>query len=134
MKYLLFHGSVVLLAGLLSGLFYWSAITRDRKDEIHSWRVAHSFLVVDGIFMFVVGLAIPHLILSGQALRILVWSMILAGYGFTYAFMIGALKGIRGLTPRPYGLNTGLFAGHFIGASGSLVGLAILIYGFLQAI
>lgn len=121
------------LAGLLSGLFYWSAITRDKKDEIHSWRVAHSFLVVDGIFMLVVGLATPHLILSGQALWILVWSIILAGYGFVYAFIIGALKGIRGLTPRPYGLNTGLFAGHIIGASGSLVGLAILIYGFLKA-
>ncbi|MCL4476493.1 MAG: hypothetical protein M1508_09750 [Nitrospirae bacterium] len=100
---------------------------------VRAWRVAHSFLIVDGIFMLVVGLAIPHLALSGQIVQILVWSVILAGYGFVYAFIIGALKGIRGLTVRPYGLNTVLFAGHLIGASGSLIGIVILIYGFLKA-
>ena len=134
MKDLLFHGSLVFLAGLLSGLLYWSAIIRHKNEAVVAWRVAHSFLVVDGIFMLVVGLAIPHLALGGQAIRILVWSMILSGYGFVYAFIIGALKDIRGLTPRPYGLNTVLFTGHFIGVSGSLVGIVILIYGFLKAI
>lgn len=133
MKYLLFHGSLVFLAGLLSGLVYWSAIRKHKKDAVAAWRVAHAFLVVNGIVMLVAGLAIPHTALGGQASRILVWSMILAGYGFAYAFIIGALKGIRGLTVRPYGLNTVLFTGHFIGASGSLVGIVILIYGFLKA-
>lgn len=133
-KYLLFHGSVVMLAGLLSGFPYWLAIIKNKDMAVvRAWRVAHSFLIVDGIFMLVVGLAIPHLALSGQIVQILVWSVILAGYGFVYAFIIGALKGIRGLTVRPYGLNTVLFAGHLIGASGSLIGIVILIYGFLKA-
>ena len=131
---LLLHGSIVVLAGLLSGFPYWLAIIK-HKDEavIHAWRVAHSFLIADGIFMLVVGLAIPHLAFGRQALQMLLWSMILAGYGFVYAFIIGALKGIPGLTARPYGLNTLLFAGHFIGALGSLLGIVILIYGFFEA-
>ncbi len=134
MKTLLFHGSLVFLAGMLSGLLYWSAIIKHKNEAVIAWRVAHSFLVVDGLFMLVAGLAIPHLALGGQAVRILVWSLIVAGYGFLYAFILGALKNIRGLTPRPYGLKTVLFTGHFIGVSGSLIGTIVLIYGFLKAI
>lgn len=134
MKYLLFHGSLVLLSGLIAGLLYWAAILRDDKESLARWRVAHSFLVIEGMFMLVAGVSIPHLVLGDRALQLLVWTMVLSGYAFVYAFLIGALKGIRGLWMKPFGLNTVLFAGHFIGATGSLMGTAILIYGFLEAI
>lgn len=134
MKYLLFHGSVVFLAGLIAGLVYWAAILRDQQDSLARWRVAHAFLVIEGIFMLVAGLSIPHLALGEQALNILVWTMVVSGYAFVVAFLIGALKGMRGLTITPFGLNTVLFAGHFVGATGSLVGTAMLIYGFLEAV
>jgi uncharacterized membrane protein len=133
-RYLLLHGSIVILAGLLSGFPYWLAIINNKEKEVvRAWRVAHSFLIANGMLMLLAGLAIPFLALDGHAVRILVWSMVPAGYGFVYAFIVGALKRTRGLTVRPYGLNTVLFAGHFIGASGSLVGIAILIYGCLKA-
>jgi hypothetical protein len=44
---------------------------------------------------------------------------------------LGAWKGIRGLTAKPFGLNTLLFGAHLIGAFGSLTGIAIVIYGSL---
>ena len=46
---LLFHGAIVVLIGLLSGIPYGSAITK-KKDEsvIRSWRVAHSGLAMGG--------------------------------------------------------------------------------------
>lgn len=133
--YLLLHGAIVVLAGLISGIPYWTAIIRNKdKVVIQVWRIAHSFLVMDGIFMLVAGLAVPYCALGGQAVLGLVWSLILAGYGFVWAFVVGALKGVRGLTVKPYGLNTVIFIGHLVGASGSLAGTIILIVGFLKTI
>jgi len=133
-KYLLFHGGIVILIGLISGLIYWQTIIRNKRPEvIRGWRIAHVFLVMEGMFIVIVGLSVPHLVLSGLAVRALVWVIISSGYGFAWAFVGGAWKGNRGLTPKPYGLNTILFLGHFVGAGGSLIGIAMLIYGFFKA-
>jgi len=132
--YLLFNGSLVILAGLLLGFPLRYAIVKKKEEIVNAWRVAHSILVMDGLFILVVGLAIPYLILDGLSVWVLVWSLVASGYGFVVAFTIGAWKGYRGLTPKPYGLNTILFAGHIVGASGSLIGIAIVIYGSLKAI
>jgi hypothetical protein len=121
--------------GLFSGLIYWQTIIRNKRAEvIRGWRIAHVFLVIEGMFIVTIGLIIPHLSLSGQAVRILVWIIAISGYGFVFAFVGGAWTGYRGLTPEQYGLNTILFLGHFIGAGGSLVGIAMVIYGSFKAI
>jgi|APFre7841882590_1041340.scaffolds.fasta_scaffold04476_3 hypothetical protein len=135
-KYLIFHGAIIILIGLFSGLVYWQTITRNKSPEvIRGWRIAHVFLVIEGMFIVIVGLGISHLALGGLAVRVLVWTIASSGYGFAWAFIGGAWKGYRGLTPKPYGLNTILFLGHFIGAAGSLIGIAMVIYGsFFKAI
>jgi hypothetical protein len=134
-KYVIFHGAIIILIGLLSGLIYWQTIIRNKKpDVIGGWRIAHVFRVIEGMFIIIVGLLIPHLVLSGLAVRVLVWTIASSGYGFAWAFVGGAWQGYRGLTPKPYGLNTILFLGHFIGASGSLIGIAMVIYGSFKAI
>ena len=133
-KYLIFHGAIITLIGLFSGLIYWQMIIRNKKPEvIHGWRIAHVFLVMEGMFIIIVGLSIPHLALGGLAVRVLAWIITISGYGFTWAFIGGAWKGYRGLTPKPYGLNTFLFLGHFIGAGGSLIGIAMVIYGSFKS-
>jgi hypothetical protein len=134
-KYLIFHGAIIILIGLFSGLVYWQTIIRNKRPEVtRGWRIAHVFLVIEGIFLVIVGLIIPHLVLSGLAVRVLVWTIASSGYGFAWAFVGGAWKGYRGLTPKPYGLNTILFLGHFIGAVGSFVGIAMVIYGSFKAL
>ena len=134
-KYVIFHGAIIILIGLFSGLIYWQTIIRNKKPEvIGGWRIAHVFLVIEGMFIVTVGLLIPHLALSGLAVRVLVWIITSSGYGFTWAFIGGAWKGYRGLTPKPYGLNTILFLGHFIGAGGSLIGIAMVIYGIFKTL
>jgi hypothetical protein len=133
-KYLIFHGVIIILVGLFSGLIYWQMIIRNKRPEIiHSWQIAHVFLVIEGMFIVIVGFIIPHLVLSGLAVRILVWIVTISGYGFAWAFIGGAWKGYRGLTPKPYGLNTIFFLGHFVGAGGSLIGIAMIIYGISKA-
>jgi len=134
-QYLIFHGAIIILIGLFSGLIYWQTIIRDKRPEvIRGWRIAHVFLVIEGMFVVIVGFIIPHLALSGLAVRVLVWIITSSGYGFVWAFIGGAWKGYRGLTPKPYGLNTILFLGHFVGAGGSLIGIAIVIYGSFKAV
>ena len=131
--YLLLNGSIVILVGLLTGLPLKTAIVK-QKESVNAWRVAHSVLVMDGLLMLIAGITVPHLLLDSRAVWVLVWSLVASGYGFVVAFTIGAWKGYRGLTAKPYGLNTILFAGHIVGASGSLIGIAIVIFGSLKAI
>ncbi len=132
--YLLFNGSLVILAGLLLGFPLRYAIVKKKEEIVNAWRVAHSVLVMDGMMMIIVGLTIPYLILDGLSVWVLVWSLVASGYGFVVAFTIGAWKGLRGLTAKPFGLNTLLFAAHIVGALGSLIGIVIVIYGSLKAI
>jgi len=134
-KYLMFHGVIVILIGLFSGLIYWQAIIRNKRAEVlRGWRIAHIFLVIEGMFIAIVGLFVPYLALSDLAVRVLVWTVASSGYGFVWAFIGGAWMENRGLTPKPYGFNTILFLGHFIGAAGSLIGIAIVIYGSFKAL
>lgn len=133
-KYLILHGSLVLLAGVLSGFPYWLAIILDWRGEApRFWRVTHSFLVIFGLTMLTFALIVPKTALNFQEVRLLVLILSVAGYGFVFAFVIGSWKKIRGLTPKPYGFNTVLFAGHAIGIAGSLIGTAILIYGVFKS-
>jgi hypothetical protein len=83
-KYVIFHGAIIILIGLFSGLIYWQTIIRDKRPEvILGWRIAHVFLVIEGMFIVIVGLSIPHLALSGLSTRGLVWIIVGSGYGFT---------------------------------------------------
>lgn len=132
---IIFHGAIVLFVGVLAGVPYWFVIIRNKgKEVIGAWRVAHSFLSIYGMLMLIVGILSPQLVISEPVALVFLWSFVTAGYAFVVAFIAGAWKGYRGLTPWPYGLNTVLFVCHVIGISGSLIGIAIIIYGSLNAI
>ncbi len=132
---LLFHGLMVFSVGVLSGIPYWLSIIRNKGSEtIRSWRVAHSFLGVYGMWILIAGLIAPYLSLNDFIFIVLKWALVTSGYAFVVAFVLGAWMGYRGLTPKPYGLNTVFFIGHFIGIGGSLIAIAIIIYGLLNAL
>ncbi|MEW6068381.1 MAG: hypothetical protein AB1610_08840 [Nitrospirota bacterium] len=132
-KYLMLNGAIVILSGLICGLLLWLAIIHNKDYKfIHARRVAHATLAMDGVMMIVVGLIIPFLNLSEPAVWILTWSLVIAGYGFVLGLGIDALKGYRSLAPKPYGIKTVLFGGHAIGVAGSLIGIAIVIYGLFN--
>jgi hypothetical protein len=131
---LIAHGSVVLLVGALTGLPYWLAIIRRAGSEtVRAWRVAHVFLCVQGMLIMLAGLVVPRLTLGEAAVRTLTFAVIGSGYGFVAAFLGGAWTGCRGLTPRPYGLNTLLFAAHLVGILGALAGLILMTYGAFRS-
>jgi hypothetical protein len=129
-KPLLLHGVIILWTGLLAGFAFWAAVLRKAADErVRAWRVAHGTLLMDAILMLAVAPVLPHLALSPAAARVTVWALILSAYGFVFALGVGAWAGVRGLAPRPVGVNTVFFAGHVVGVTGVLVAAALLLYG-----
>jgi uncharacterized membrane protein len=129
---LLIHGSIVILFGLLCGFPFWIAIIRCHDaGTVRAWRVAHTTIIGSGLLMLVVYLISPKLALSEALRSLLTWVLVVSGYGFVFALVIGAATRQRALTPRPFGLNTLLFAGHLVGAAGAIVAICIVLYGLL---
>jgi hypothetical protein len=132
-RYLLVHGSIVILFGLLSGIPFWVAVIRGQDEgAIRAWRVAHTTLNACGLLMLVVNLISPLLDLSRELRSLLAWALVASGYGFVFALVVGACTGYRALVPKPVGFNTLLFMGHLIGAVGAVLAMFIVLYGLLQ--
>lgn len=130
--FLLIHGSIVFLIGLLTGLPFWLAIIRGREAAlIRAWRATHTTLISSGLMMLIIGLAAPLLELDEAIRALMNWSLVISGYSFAVAFVAGATTGRRGLMPNPLGFNTLLFAAHFLGATGSAAGICLFLYGLL---
>jgi hypothetical protein len=126
------HGTVVLMAGLLSGLPYWLTIILGKSGEPRrAWRLAHIALTPTGIMMMVIGLLLPVVSLPDHLTAILVWSIVISGYSFVWALVGGAFLKRRALLPSSWGWDTALFVGHALGATGSTIGVALIIYGLL---
>lgn len=134
-NHLIFHGSVILLVGLLCGAPYAQAIIR-RKPEatIHAWRVAHLSLPIAGILLFALVAVVPQLQLSAFVVALMVWAFVVSSYAFTVALTLGAHYGHRGLTPKPPFLNRIVYVGNVLGAIASLVGAVLLVWGAYAAL
>ncbi|MEN8145717.1 MAG: hypothetical protein ABFS14_12300 [Gemmatimonadota bacterium] len=129
---LLLHGVIVLFLGALTGIPYWIVVIREwEPDAVRAWRVAHALLVADGVVMVMVALALPVVGLTDAWGRFVAWNLIVSGYGFAWAFLLGAVTGHRALTPTSRIWDLFLFPGHFVGAVGSLLGLGALLLGLL---
>jgi hypothetical protein len=134
-RLLFFNGTIILLIGLLLGFPFWLSIIQKKSASIcRAWRVAHTTLIFQGILMLVAALALPHIVLNLTLSWLMVFSLIVAGYGFAFALALGAWIKKRGLLPGPFGLNTLLFIGHAIGVIGSLVGVSLILYSAFMAI
>jgi hypothetical protein len=134
-KYLLLHGGIVLLVGLLCGFPFGRAIVRGAPEgTVRAWRVAHSGLAMGGALLLALSGAIPLVQLSAAWTWTLVWAFVVAGYGFAVALPLGAHCGHRGLTPSPPLINRAVYLGNVVGASGTLLGTVLLIVGAYAAL
>ena len=135
MKYLIFHGSVILLVGLLCGAPFGRAIVRGAPEAtVRAWRVAHAGVAVGGILLLALIAAVPQLQLSATAILVLVWSFIASGYGFALALPLGAYSGYRGLKLEPPLVNRVVYFGNMVSVIGSLVGVVLLLVGAYAAL
>ena len=134
-KQLIFHGSVILLAGLLCGAPSGRAIVRGKSAAVvQAWRLAHLSLPIGAILLFAISAVAQHLQMSGFLLTLMVWAFIVSGYAFTVALPLGAHYGHRGLTSGPPFLNRVVYLGNIVGAIGSLLGALLLVWGAFSAL
>ena len=127
---MLFHGAVVLFIGLWFGLPFGLAVSRGWGEEsVGSWHVAHSGVAALGVMLIAIGAALHHLRLGERAASLLVWSLVASAYGFTIGLMLRGIVGVRGFRPSGSALNLVAFIANMVGVWGSLLGIALVIYG-----
>ncbi len=128
-RYLLFHGSIVLLVGLLCGMPYGIAITRKQGDEvIRAWKLAHGALSLGGTTMIAMAAILSSLQVAEMIQWLLAAALITSGYGFCFALTLEPFVGDRGLFWTGVWSNKVVFIGNVIGALSSLIGSIALVY------
>jgi hypothetical protein len=127
-SHLVFHGSVVLLFGLLLGAPYARAIKRNAPPHIvNSWRVAHLSLPIGATLMLSIAGVLPLLSASVRAVWIMAVALIVSAYAFCISTCLAAMTGQRGLQPGGAGLGKLVYLGNLIGACASAIAAACLV-------
>jgi len=128
-RYLIFHGTIILLIGLLCGAPYGRAIQGDAPNSIvHSWRVAHLSLPIGAILMLAIAIPLESFAVSSEVKRLIANLLIVSGYSFSVSLPLAALVGQRGLSYRGPLAGKVVFAGNLAGVATSLLGSVALVY------
>ena len=126
--HLMFHGSIVLLYGLLCGAPYARAINRDAPAHVvHSWRVAHASLPMGATLMLAAAALLPVLPDIAALQWTIALALIVSSYAFVVALTLAPIVGHRGLSSQGPVAAKLVFAGNFIGASTSIVAAVALV-------
>lgn len=134
-KHLLFHSSIVLIVGLLTGAPYARAIKREAPAHIiHSWRVAHDSLPIGAILMMAVASVMSHFAVSAGVKLMLAISLIASSYAFCFALVLAPLAGHRGLSSSGPLSAKLVYFGNVAGAALSLVAAALFVYASYQSL
>jgi hypothetical protein len=134
-RYLVFHGTIILLIGLLCGWPYGRAITgRAEAHIVHSWRVAHLSLPIGAVLLFAVAPLLSWFTVSSGIKRAIANLLIVMGYSFSVALPLAGLVGERGLSYHGSLQAKVVFAGNAIGALTSLVASVLLVYAAFESL
>jgi hypothetical protein len=94
---LIFHGTIVIILGLLAGFPYALAVMGEPGWDLRGWRMAHLEGVMNGLLCLGAAGALRGLALSAGLQRLMTWSFIAMAYGNVVASILGAWTGQRGL-------------------------------------
>ena len=126
---LIFHGSIILLLGLLAGFPYARVILKKREENIiHAWRIAHQSLPIGAILLFTLAFFVAFLDVTNATKWTLSILFIVSAYAFAFALYLGPIVGQRGLTSRGPLSGKVVYSGNIIGVLTSLVGALLLVY------
>ncbi len=128
-RQLVFHGAVVLLFGLLLGAPYGRSIKRNAPAHVvNSWRVAHLSLPIGATLMFAIAALLSVLAVPASIKWTIAIALIVSSYGFCVSTPLAAITGQRGLSADGVGLGKLVYLGNMIGAAGSMISAALLLY------
>ncbi len=128
-RYLVFHGAIVLLVGLLCGAPYGRAINRAAPAPVvNAWRLAHASLPMGALLMFSVAAILSTLDTVPAIKWFISLALIVSSYAFCFSLPLAAVVGHRGLSAQGPLSARLVYAGNMLGAFASLVGVVGLIY------
>lgn len=134
-RYLVFHGTIILLVGLLCGAPYGRAINeRAAAHIVHSWRVAHQSLAMGAILMFAVATLLTSFTVVVQIKQLIAILLIVSGYSFGVALPLAAVVGERGLSHRGSFKAKAVFTGNTLGAVTSMLASIALAYAAFESL
>jgi hypothetical protein len=125
------HAAIVLLIGLAVGFPYATTVTAG--GDVRAWRMAHLEALLNGLLMLGVAASWPLLRLGARAQSVLVWTLVVTGYGNALASWLAAASGERGLTAGGPLANQLVFAGFMIAVAAVIVALAMVAIGAFRA-
>jgi len=102
----IFHGAIVVLLGLAAGFPFAFVILGSMSGDVRAWRMAHLEGVLNGLVMFAIAGIASKLTLSRGQGTLLGWCLIVPGYGYVVARILGASAGVRGLEAGGSVMNT----------------------------
>lgn len=128
---LIFHGAVVLFVGLLCG---YPTVVESGAEGSRLWHTAHEALIVMGVWILTISSVLPALVLQKREAAGLVWAMLVMGYGFMVALVIGGLTGVTSFSPGQTATSYIAFTGSALGILGALLATLLTMTGARAAI
>lgn len=126
---LIFHGTVVLLIGLIAGFPFLFGIVRGAPTRsVDAWRAAHTGLASTGVMAIAMGAALGLWQSEGTAAQIVVWGIALGSYGIALAMTLAAATGSRGLAAGGPLSNHVVYAAYMIGVPATLIGTGSFLW------
>lgn len=96
-KYLAFHGTIVLLIGLLCGYPYGLAINKKDEELARAWKLAHGSLVLGGTMSLAIAACMSVIQMTELYKNIVSISFIISGYSFSVSLLLEPIWKVRGL-------------------------------------
>lgn len=128
---LIFHGAIVLLAGLLSGV---PTVVEAMNESGRFWHTAHEALVMVGIWILAASSVRPVLVLDKREATALMWSLLALGYGFMVALVMGGVLGTSPFQPGGTPATFIAFVSALLGIAGAFVATAVTLMGVRAAL
>lgn len=99
------NGALVFLAGMLTGFPYASVLVTSVDPgavtiwpgDVRAWRMAHMEGALNGMLMIAAGAAMAQAAMTARVQAIIVWGLIVTGWGNIIASVVSAMTGGRGL-------------------------------------
>jgi len=125
---LAFHGSIILLYGLLTGIPYGRAVVRKAPDHVvQAWRLIHLALSVGAVLMFSIAALLPVFNASVFLKQTISVALTATGYLLGMAMTLGAITGERGLAPHGTNRAKIVYLFNALGAFTSLIAAIALV-------
>lgn len=125
------HGAIVLLAGLVGGLFFARAI-RLARGEV-AWRVVHAGGCAAGVMLLALAVPTQWVVMSPILQGLMALGFVLGTYLLVLGMFIAAIRSARGIPAGGSRVNRLVATLYATGTIATLTGSALLVLGLLCA-